>query len=419
MIAPRTLFGKLLALFLAFGAVMTGVFVLMMDVAHERYHLEFDQIINRGLAQKYVADSLLVAEPPLTARKLTEALRRITAINPNVNAYVLDGRGLILAASTAAGEREVVRTRVDIEPISRFLSGRATFPLLDSVPTSARSRGVFSAAPLSIPGSSAAYLYLVLNRQDDGPLAERLQTTYDLGEDAGIILVAAVLAIAATVVFLRMLTGRLHVLQQDIEHFRDEQLVTRRPAGGSCESESKAESSDEIGRLRRDFSHLAERIREQTRELAKSDDILRELLANVSHDLRTPLTTLQMQLETLSLKGDLPEEDRRERLAVALQQSRRLGTLTGQLLELAQLDAGQVAYSPEPFQLADLAQDMVLAYELKARKARVALTLGPPAGELPLVMGDIALVGRVLDILLENAIRHAGANGRVDRKSVV
>ena len=86
MIAPRTLFGKLLALFLAFGAVMTGVFVLMMDVAHERYHLEFDQMINRRLAQNYVADNLLVVEPPLTVPKLAEALRRITTINPNVNA---------------------------------------------------------------------------------------------------------------------------------------------------------------------------------------------------------------------------------------------------------------------------------------------------------------------------------------------
>ena len=407
MIPPRTLFGKLLLLFLGFGAVMTGALIFMMSVAHQRYHLEFDQMVNRGLAQQYVTANLLVTAPQLTPRDIPEALRRITSINPNIDAYVLDGRGDILYASTV-GKRAVL-SRVDIEPIARFLSDNVKLPLLDFDPTSARSRDVFSVAPLSIPGSAAAYLYLVLDRRNDGALAQRLQTTYDLGEDAGVILIAALFAVTASIVFLRILTRRLGTLQQDMQRFRDEQLIL----GPSDATAREPSPGDEIERLRHEFLQLSQCIREQTRELTKNDGILRELLANVSHDLRTPLTTLQMQLERLSLKRGLPEEERQEGIAVALQQSRRLGALTGQLLELAKLDAGQLTYSPERFQIAELAQDTLLTYELEARKARVALSLAPPTQAVPRVVGDIVLLGRVLEILLQNALRHAGAGGRV------
>ena len=407
MIGPRTLFTKLLLLFLAFGAVMTGVYIFMMGVAHERYHLELAQTFNRSLAQEYVAANLLV-EQPLTARTVSQALHQITAINPNVDLYVLDAQGRILDASTATGRR-VAEDRVDVRPIEQFLTGRVRFPLLDVDPAKLRGRDVFSAARLTIPGSPARYLYVILNRrEEDGRVAAQLQADYNLRQDAGVILVAALFAFAASIIFLRMLTRRLGALQRDMERFRDERLP---PAESSTRREM--ERGDEIERLRSEFLCLAECIRGQMRELGKNDAILRELLANVSHDLRTPLATLQAQLESLTLHDNLPKEELREGLAVALSQSRRLGTLTGELLELAQLDAGQVPYSPERFQVAELLQDAVLSYGLEARRAAVALLFQPAADEVPLVLGDIALLGRVLDILLENAVRYAGADGRV------
>jgi signal transduction histidine kinase len=148
-------------------------------------------------------------------------------------------------------------------------------------------------------------------------------------------------------------------------------------------------------------------------ELHKTDDTRRELLANVSHDLRTPLTTLQTHLEVVSMKDDLPSSERRTYIAVALQQCQRLVRLVEQLVELAKLDAQQVVLSPEPFQLAELAQDVVCKCVPSACRCRVTLSFEPPQQSVPLVMGDVALIERVLDNLLENAMRHARADGRV------
>lgn len=238
---------------------------------------------------------------------------------------------------------------------------------------------------------------------------EHRRHALDFREDATVVAAAALLAFLASVVCLRMLTHRLGPLQQDMQRFREEWL-TRRPR---AQSDGAALPDDQIDRLRRLFFDLTGCIREQVRELERADRMWRELLANVSHDLRTPLTTLHLQLESLALADRPPEAERREYLSVALEQARRLTRLTDQLLELARLDAGQTPYAPEAFQVAELVQDVVIAQERAAREANVTLAVERPPGEVPLVLGDIALIERVLGILLENAIRHAGAEGRV------
>lgn len=407
MIGPRTLFGKLLLLFLSFGALMTGVFLFVMHVSHERYHRESDQRVNRDLARQYVAAGLLLPQSPTAAHPYADALRRISAINPNVDLYVLDERGSILDASI--GAHPLVRAHVDLGPVTEFVNGHATFPLLGDDPTDAQHRDVFSAARLSVPGSSAAYLYILLNRPEETAAAGRLKEIYSLSEDAGVVLAATILAFTGSILFLRILTRRFSVLQQDIERFRDDRSVAL-PAAALADDRA---AEDEIERLRRLFVELAERIRAQMQELHKTDDMRRELLANVSHDLRTPLTTLQTHLETLTLKDMLSADEQREYLAVALQQCRRLVRLIDQLLELAKLDARQVPFSPEAFQLAELVQDVVVKSTLAARRVGVTLTMEAPPPDLALVTGDIALIERVLDSLLENAIRFAREGGGV------
>ncbi len=405
MIVPRTLFAKLLLLFLGFGALMAGTLIFMMRVSHERYHLEFDQMVNRNLAHQYADDKLLASEPPLTAGKVTNALQHFARINPNVDVYVLDAQGNIRAGSVPAAR--IVRARVGLEPIARFLSGRAAFPLLGDDPTDVRHRDAFSVARLSIPDDTAAYLYVVLNRRDDGPTAG-LKEMYAIGENGGVILAAILLAFGGSILFLRILTRRLGVLQRDIEGFRDGRWVPLPERS----SQDVRGPDDEIEHLRRLFVQLAERIREQMQELHKTDDLRRELLANVSHDLRTPLTTCQTHLETLSMKDDLSADERRKYFAVALQQCRRLVRLVDQLLELAKLDARQMTFSPEPFQLAELAQDVVLKFARSPRRD-ITLTFEPPSQRVPLVVGDVALIERVFENLLENGLRHARAGGRV------
>lgn len=410
MTLPRTLFGRLLLVFTVFGVVMTGALLVVMQVSHRLYHLEFDQTVNRELARRYVASNFLLTDAPLTADTLHRGIRKLAAANPEVDIYLLDDDGRIVASSVPAAERR--RSRVEMEPVHEFLAGRGA-PILADDPRDVRRQEVFSAAPFHVADCPGDILYIVLRREERQPGAAQLRATYAVGEGAGVILTAAVLSVALSLLFLRLLTRRLGVLEEAIRRFRDANGI----ATPIRHESGTASGGDEVDRLEALFGDLAARIEEQMEALKSTDVMRRELLANVSHDLRTPLTTLLAHLETLQMKrAELTPQERDEYLAIATRQSRRIGLLVEQLLEAAKLEAGQVPVNLEPFPIGELLQDVVQKFTLAARDRGVAIEVDAMAAAT-MVHADIALLERVLDNLIDNALRHTPAGGRVTVQS--
>jgi len=139
----------------------------------------------------------------------------------------------------------------------------------------------------------------------------------------------------------------------------------------------------------------------------------RELIANVSHDLRSPLASLRGYLETLLLKQDvLAEAERRGYLEIALRQAQHMQTLISELFELARLDFQGYRIEREPVQLGELARDVVQKFELAAQQRQVELRAEVEPG-LGLVRADIGLIERSLSNLLDNALAHTPARGCV------
>ena len=131
----------------------------------------------------------------------------------------------------------------------------------------------------------------------------------------------------------------------------------------------------------------------------------RELIANVSHDLRSPLASLRGYLETLLLKEQaLSESDRRSYLEIALRQSQHLQTLISELFELARLDFEGYRIDAEPVQLGELARDVAQKVGLAAQARQVALELDIEP-ELGLARADIGLIERTLTNLIKTRSR--------------
>ena len=146
---------------------------------------------------------------------------------------------------------------------------------------------------------------------------------------------------------------------------------------------------------------------------AENSYLRRDLIANVSHDLRTPLVSIRGYLELLALRGEaLDAQRRRSCLDTALRQSEHLGILIDELFELAKLDFKGIALQRETFQLADLAGDVVQKFQLVAEGKQLRLRLDAGSG-LPPVHADLSLIERVFDNLIGNALKHTPAGGCV------
>jgi signal transduction histidine kinase len=158
---------------------------------------------------------------------------------------------------------------------------------------------------------------------------------------------------------------------------------------------------------------MAGTIQQQIASLKENDRLRRELVTNISHDLRTPLTSMQGYIETLMIKDDsLDPARRRQYLEIARKHSAHLGRLIQDLFELARLDSSRVSPEFEHFSLTELIHDIVQEFELQAREAQVALRIEPPT-EAVSVYADISLIQRVLENLVGNALKYTPEGGKV------
>jgi signal transduction histidine kinase len=150
------------------------------------------------------------------------------------------------------------------------------------------------------------------------------------------------------------------------------------------------------------------------RQLQQQEEARRAFVATASHELRTPLTSLDGMLELLDEdlgSGDPDLEDARSLLTRARAQSRRLGRLASDLLDLSRIDA-QVQLRSEPVELGELSRAVLAEFELGTSERGVSTTLHD-APRSVWALGDPGSVAQILRILLDNAVKLSPSGGEV------
>ncbi len=137
----------------------------------------------------------------------------------------------------------------------------------------------------------------------------------------------------------------------------------------------------------------------------------RDLIANVSHELKTPLTAVKGFMELLENEG-IGQERRQEFLGLMSQEVGRLERLIAEQLELARLDAGALSLEREPVDLGALAVEVAASRRLLSEREGVELAVSVPGAEV-VVDADGARIEQILLILLDNAVRHTPAGGKI------
>jgi signal transduction histidine kinase len=371
-----------------------------------RHGEEAIQRLSLGLAGQIAGSATLMSTGGLNGPAVQALFGKLMDVNPSVEVYLLDNEGQVLAHDAPPGH--VRRTRVDLEPVRHYLQGDA-LPIEGDDPRSMGARKVFSAAPLQVNGRQVGYVYVILMGETLDEVSGRVADAAAMRQRLWRMSLVVGAGLLAGLMAFRWITRPLRLLTQEIEQFDANGVSVVAPPQGEGQG-----SRDEIQTLRLAFSRMTQRILSQWQELTRQDQQRRELVANVSHDLRTPLTSLHGYLETLRLKAaDLSEADRQRYLDVALAQSQKVGRLAQELFELARLEHGVVKPNREQFSLAELVQDVLQKFELSAESRR--LQLGADiAPDLPPISADIGMIERVLTNLLDNAVRHTPAEGRVE-----
>jgi signal transduction histidine kinase len=401
----RALHVRLTVAFALLLAVLGCGLLPLIERTSERYAAEVRQRLDAGIAMYVVRELPLLQGGRVNERALKELADRAMTVNPSAEVYLLDPAGRVV--STVVQHGHPVRMSVRLEPLKQFLREPERRPIYGDDPTGLSRQRVFSVAPLVDQGHIAGYLYVVLGGQPERSIAERLWGSYALRVAAEALALVILLAAVAAAGLFFGLTRRLRALDRTVR-----QWAESLPAS-ACHFEEAPAGGDEISALTHRFEAMSRAIEAQIRELRTTDQLRRELIANVSHDLRTPLTALRGYIETVLVKAPaLDSEELAAHLRVALRQANQLGRLIDALFELARLESGTVVAKMEPVAIAELLQDIAMRFRMLAETAGVDLDHRLDTSGV-LVYADIALIERVVGNLLENAIRHTPRGGTV------
>jgi signal transduction histidine kinase len=172
-------------------------------------------------------------------------------------------------------------------------------------------------------------------------------------------------------------------------------------------------ASGELLELSQTFNAMADTLASQLAELKMLEKLRRELVANISHDLRTPVTAIHGYAETLWLKKNgLADTERDYYTHIILQSAGRLKSLVEELFELSKLDAPESTPHREPINLRELVQEVYQAFQFQAGRKNIALSCTNGEG-VTIVEIDAGMMERVLQNLVDNAIKYTPSGGSV------
>lgn len=204
--------------------------------------------------------------------------------------------------------------------------------------------------------------------------------------------ISAALGIVLTYIFSKSMLRPLSVVT----------LGARQLAKGDFDIHLRVSSKDEIGQLAYTFNSVA-------RDLKKYEASRESLIANVSHELRSPLTSIQGLVQA-ALDGTIPKDEIDHYLEVVLDESKRLNLLITDMLDLAKIESGQFPMQMERIDIGELIRRVLISFESKisAKKLEVEAAL---MEEKIYVLADMNRITQVLHNIMENAIKFVPENG--------
>jgi len=191
------------------------------------------------------------------------------------------------------------------------------------------------------------------------------------------------------------------------------QAATERLGAGDLTARAPEHGGDEVASLARSFNQMADELAARARALETSDRTRRQLMADVSHELMTPLTAMRGYIETLTMpEVALDPQTRQRYMGIVTDETHRLEQIIGDLLDLARLEGGGMTLRRERADVEQLFNRVGARHERELTDRRVALTSRVDASAKSIV-GDPDRLEQALQNLAANALRHVPEAGQI------
>lgn len=398
----NSLFWKISAVFLFILIIISVIYIYISVDTADLYFQETRQKLDFQIAKYITTDNRFFSGDSVNIKALRNVFHNAMVINPSIEVYLLDKEGKIIAFDAPVSSVKI--SSVPLEPIKEFiLSGEKTFSMSID-PKSPERRKPFSAAVVSEKGIFKGYIYIILGGKEYENASQLLFGSYILRLGVRSMIIALLTATIIGFIAIGFIIRNLRKIVKVIRGFQK----------GDLNARIRLTSKGELKEFADSFNDMADTIVSNINEIKKNEKLRRNLVANISHDLRTPLSIIHGYVETVLIKDAiLTGEERKTHLTTILSSTDKLLTLVNELFELSKLEAKETIPEMEKFSLAELLQDFYQKNLILAKSKKITLNLQMEE-KLPYIFADIKMIERVFQNLLDNAFKFTPASGSIN-----
>ena len=399
----KSLFWKISILLSSILFVLSICYIFITAYFAESFYLEASQQAHGNVANNILDRIKINPTGTINMDQLEMYYESAKVLNPSLEMYHLDGNGHILSYYNQ--KDSIVKSSIEMKPLLDFINCKGTEFILGENPRRQNCFKAFSVAPIHDNlGKVQGYIYVIIASKDFESMTQFLMSSNMLKIGALIFLCTLLIALAFSLLLIKSFTTKLHGIAETVKSYSKGNKDARVSTGNNI---------DEFNTLSVAFNEMADTINHNVKELQSVDELRRELIANVSHDLRTPISIIKGYVETLIIKQDnIKPEQREQYLDRIMQGSNNLSNLVEQLFEYSKLESAKYNLNKKEVNIEDLLIDLHNKYDILAKKKSIEFScqVGDNCSTIDV---DESLFTRAMQNLIDNALKFTPEDGKI------
>jgi signal transduction histidine kinase len=389
--------------------VLGLLFILITYLATTQYHQASTQLLNREVAAHIAKFTSPFENDGINKRKADSVFHDAMVISPSAEVYFLDTTGKVIAYH--ANEKEIKLKNIELDNIKKYIAGDGHEYIKAPDPRDPSDPKIFSAAEVIGKKRKLGYIYVILGSNQYQSIKDLLLSSHISNLVIRSFIVIILLSLIISLVYLNRMKKGFNQMINVLEKFEEGDYNTR----------YKIKEQDELTPIKHAFNKMADLLSSTINRLTRSEQERKVFIANISHDLRTPLSIARGYAETLLLKKESQEisgQQRQEFVNLILHKIQQVEKMVKQLFEISKMEAAEFKPQKEPFVISEIVQEIVNTFQLIAEEKKLSLKCTECQYHV-WVSADIGLMERAIQNLVDNAIKSSPEGGYIQVSNIV
>ena len=381
--------------------VLSVLFIIITYLSATYFFNASTELLNKDVAAHIAKFTSPFEDTNINKRKADSVFYNAMVVSPSIEVYFLDTAGKVIYFESP--DSAIKLWQIPLQNINKLIASKGEIYTTAPDPKDPEHDKIFSAAEVIHNQKKLGYIYVILGSKAYNNMSELLFKSHAARLALQAFAIIIVVSVFISLYYIKRLQRRYNAVISVLDEYKRGNFNARFP-------ENK---KDEFTPVTTSFNAMADLLSENINRLKKGEQERKNFIANISHDLRTPLSIASGYAETLANENDkINITKQKQYMQLVVSKLKQVEDMVMQLFELSKLDSVDFKPAGEPFIFSEIVEEITNSFSMAASGKHIRLSC-VGCQEVVWTNGDIKMMERVLQNLISNAIKNTPEQGAI------